>query len=109
MVASLAPVPDFQIGGAAKTAPINGGTAKPTYLSVVLGYIKRQFHPAGGGRSGDGVITFYVDPEGHLVHQALRQSSGSAALDQAALTALRRASPFPPTPTATSIGLIWKY
>jgi len=43
------------------------------------------------------------------VHQALRQSSGSAALDQAALTALRRASPFPPTPTATSIGLIWKY
>jgi len=25
------------------------------------------------------------------------------------LTALRRASPFPPTPTATSIGLIWKY
>ena len=109
MVASLAPVPDFQIGGAAKTAPINGGTAKPTYLSVVLGYIKRQFHPVGGGRSGDGVITFYVDPEGHLVHQALRQSSGSAALDQAALTALRRASPFPPTPTATSIGLIWKY
>jgi len=106
MVASLAPVPDFQIGGAAKTAPINGGTAKPTYLSVVLGYIKRQFHPPGGGRYGDGVITFYVDPEGHLVHQALRQSSGSAALDQAAMTALRHAGPFPPTPTATSIGLI---
>ena len=109
MVASLAPLPDFQIGGAAKTAPINGGTAKPTYLSVVLGYIKRQFRPVSAGRTGDGIITFYVDPEGHLVHQALRQSSGSAALDQAALTALRRASPFPPTPTASSIGLIWKY
>jgi protein TonB len=109
MVASLAPVPDFQIGGAAKTAPITGGTAKPTYLSVVLGYIKRQFHPVEAGRSADGIITFYVDPEGHLVHQALRQSSGSPALDQAAMTALRHAGPFPPTPTATSIGLIWKY
>ncbi|MGA8170323.1 MAG: TonB family protein, partial [Methylocystis sp.] len=109
MVASLAPVPDFQIGGSAKTAPITGGTAKPTYLSVVLGYIKRQFRPPGGSRSSDGVITFYVDPDGHLVHQALRQSSGSAALDQAAMSALRRAGPFPPTPTATAIGLIWKY
>ncbi len=109
MVASLAPVPNFQLGGAAKTAPISGGTAKPTYLSTVLGYIKRQYHPTGAARTGDGIITFYVDPNGNLVHQALRQSSGSAALDQAALSALRRAGPFPPTPTATSLGLIWKY
>ena len=109
MVASLAPTPDFQLGGAAKTAPITGGTAKPTYLSVVLGYIKRQFHPPGGQRTGEGTITFYVDPNGNLVHQALRHSSGSPALDQAALAALRRAAPFPPTPTASAIGLIWKY
>ncbi len=109
MVASLAPAPDFKLGGAAKSAPISGGTAKPTYLSVVLGYIKRQFHAAGGQRTGEGVITFYVDPNGNLVHQALRRSSGSPALDQAALTALRRAAPFPPTPTSTAIGLIWKY
>ena len=109
MVASLAPVPNFQLGGAAKTAPISGGTAKPTYLSTVLGYIKRQYHPTGAARTGMESLTFYVDPNGNLVHQALRQSSGSAALDQAALLALRRAGPFPPTPTATSLGLIWKY
>jgi TonB family protein len=109
MVASLAPTPDFQLGGSAKNAPISGGTAKPTYLSVVLGYIKRQFHPGGGERASEGVITFYVDPNGNLVHQALRHSSGSPALDQAALAALRRAAPFPPTPTSTAIGLIWKY
>ncbi len=109
MVASLVPTPEYQLGGAAKTAPITGGTAKPTYLSVVLGYIKRQFRPVGGQRINEGVITFYVDPNGNLVHQALRRSSGSAALDQAALTALHRAAPFPPTPTATAIGLIWKY
>jgi TonB family protein len=109
MVASLAPTPEFKLGGAAKSAPISGGTAKPTYLSVVLGYIKRQFHDGGGHRDNEGIITFYVDPNGNLVHQALRHSSGSPALDQAALTALKRAAPFPPTPTSTAIGLIWKY
>jgi len=109
MVASLAPTPEFQLGGAARTAPISGGTAKPTYLSVVLGYIKRQFRPGAAQRPNEGVITFYVDPNGNVVHQALRHSSGSSAVDQAALAAIKRASPFPPTPTGTAIGLIWKY
>ncbi len=109
MIASLEPTPEFKLGGSAKSAPISGGTASPSYLSVVLGYIKRQYRPVGGQRTAKGVISFYVDPDGHLVHQALRQSSGSAALDQAAMAALRRAGPFPPTPTATALGIFWEY
>ena len=31
------------------------------------------------------------------------------ALDQAAMTALRRAGPFPPTPTQTALGIFWEY
>ena len=109
MVAALEPTPQFKLGGAARSAPISGGTANPSYLSVVLGYIKRVYRPVSGQRIAKGVISFYVDPDGHLVHQALRQSSGSAALDQAAMTALRRAGPFPPTPTQTALGIFWEY
>jgi TonB family protein len=108
MVASLAPLPEFKLGGAAKSAPISGGTAAPSYLSVVYGYIMRKF-PHRGEHGTGGSIAFYVDPNGNLVHQALRQSSGSPGLDQQALSALRRAGPFPPTPTGSSVAIIWNY
>ena len=108
LLASLEPTPHYQLSGAAKVAPITGGTAAPTYFSVVLGYILRKFHP-GGGRMETGSIVFFVDPEGRLMHQALRKSSGSSARDQEALAALRRAQPFPPTPTGSSVGMVWNY
>jgi TonB family protein len=109
MVASLEPAPEFKLGGSAKTAPISGGSANPTYLSVVYGYILRQYHPPGDAHPNQGIISFYVDPSGHLIHQALRRSCGSSARDQAALSALRRAAPFPPTPNGSAVGLVWEY
>ncbi len=108
LLASLEPTPHYRLGGAAKVAPISGGTAAPTYFSVVLGYILRKFHPPGA-RQETGSIVFFVDPNGNLMHQALRKSSGSSARDQEALAALHRAQPFPPTPTGTSIGMVWNY
>ena len=108
LLASLEPTPHYQLSGAAKVAPVTGGTAAPTYFSVVLGYIMRKFHP-GGGRTETGSIVFFVDPEGRLLHQALRKSSGSSARDQEALAALHRAQPFPPTPTGSSIGMVWNF
>jgi TonB family protein len=108
LLASLEPTPHYRLSGAAKVAPISGGTAAPTYFSVVLGYIMRKFHP-GGGRTETGSIVFFVDPDGRLMHQALRKSSGSSARDEEALAALRRAQPFPPTPTGSSIGMVWNY
>jgi protein TonB len=108
LLASLEPTPHYRLSGAAKVAPISGGTASPTYFSVVLGYILRKFHPSGG-RQEVGSIVFFVDPNGNLMHQALRKSSGSTARDQEALAALHRAQPFPPTPDGTSIGMVWNY
>ena len=108
LLASLEPTPHYQLSGAARVSPVTGGTATPTYFSVVLGYILRKFHP-GGGRMETGSIVFFVDPEGRLLHQALRKSSGSSARDQEALAALHRAQPFPPTPTGSSIGMVWNF
>jgi TonB family protein len=108
LLASFEPTPHYRLGGAAKAAPISGGTAAPTYFSVVLGYILRKFHPSSG-RQEVGSIVFFVDPNGNLMHQALRKSSGSTARDQEALAALHRAQPFPPTPDGTSIGMVWNY
>jgi TonB family protein len=108
LLASLEPTPTYRLSGSAKVAPVSGGTAAPTYFSVVLGYILRKFHPSGG-RQDVGSIVFFVDPNGNLMHQALRKSSGSSARDQEALGALRRAAPFPPTPTGTSVGMVWNY
>jgi protein TonB len=108
LLASLEPTPHYRLGGAAKVAPISGGTATPTYFSVVLGYILRKFHPSGA-RQEVGSIVFFVDPNGNLMHQALRKSSGSSARDQEALAALHRAQPFPPTPTGSSVGMVWNY
>jgi TonB family protein len=107
-IASLEPAPHYKLGGSAKVAPISGGQADPSYLSVVYGYIMRKFHPAGA-RPEAGVISFYIDPGGHLVHQALRKSSGSPERDQEALAALRRAAPFPPPPEGASVGLAWQF
>ena len=108
LLASLEITPNYRLGGAARAAPISGGTAAPTYFSVVLGYILRKFHPSGA-RQEVGSIVFFVDPNGNLMHQALRKSSGSSARDQEALAALHRAQPFPPTPTGGSIGMVWNY
>lgn len=100
-VAALAPVPDFQIGAAARPAPVTGGKARTTYLSILFGLIMRQMHTPAGARlpgGGEGIIVFYLDERGDLTHQALARSSGSPALDSAALGAIRRAAPYPAPP-----------
>ncbi len=52
------------------------------------------------GASASPVIEVIIDARGHLVHAAIQRSSGDPALDQAALTILRLASPFDPFPPA---------
>ncbi|HMK88399.1 MAG TPA: TonB family protein [Methylocystis sp.] len=109
IVASLAPTPEFKAGGRSRGAPISGGNANPNYLSVVFGYIMRHYGHHNDHQATGGVISFYVDPSGNLIHQAVRQSSSSPGRDQEALSALRRAGPFPPTPTGTPVGIVWTY
>ncbi|MEE4118282.1 MAG: TonB family protein [Paracoccaceae bacterium] len=47
-------------------------------------------------------VTFRVAGSGALAGASLSRSSGSAALDRAALTVVRRAAPFPPPPAGAA-------
>lgn len=112
-IASLEPLPDFKVAGASKPAPVSGGTAKTTYLSVLFGLIMRQMHIPphlrGKNAPNHGVVAFYVDERGNLVHQAVYRSSGFSELDAAAIAAVRRAAPFPPPPSGRSHGIQFHY
>ncbi|BBU60115.1 hypothetical protein MSC49_00500 [Methylosinus sp. C49] len=101
-LASLEPLPDFKLSGSSKPAPVSGGTAKTTYLSVLFGLIMRHMNVPPSLRNkttpNHGVVVFFIDEGGHLTHQAVYRSSGFAELDNAALAAVRRAAPFPAPP-----------
>jgi protein TonB len=58
--------------------------------------------PSGGGLKGTPTVSFGVSQSGGLSFVRLKRSSGVAALDQAAMGAVRRAAPFPPPPPGVS-------
>jgi len=58
--------------------------------------------PPGGGHRGTSVIAFGLTTAGRLAYASVARSSGSASLDQAALSAVRRAAPFPDPPAGAS-------
>lgn len=87
-------------GGRAET----GGTANvSTYRGLVHAHLQRYrtYPPDAGGRGGAAVVTFTLSSNGGVISAGLARSSGSAALDQAAVSMVRRASPFPPFPPGT--------
>lgn len=59
--------------------------------------------PSASGR-GTAVISFHVTSGGGLSYARLARSSGVAAIDQAALAAVRRSAPFPTPPAGASPG-----
>lgn len=78
--------------------PSASGTAAATnYPGVVMRYIARQRRPDLGVR-GTAVIDFTIAPDGRLAQAQVARSSGSSALDRAALQIVQRAAPFPPPP-----------
>ncbi len=101
-LAALTPTPNYSVGSRAKPAPVAGGTANTTYLSILYGLIMRQWRDPPGGTirslAAEGVVVFYVDETGNLTHQALYRASGRPDLDSAAAMAVRRAAPFPAPP-----------
>ena len=54
--------------------------------------------PGGTGSGGTVVVSFGVSGGGGLTYARISRSSGQSGLDQAALAAVRRSGPFPPTP-----------
>ncbi len=107
------PVPYYQFSGAAKAAPVTGGTANTTYLSTLWGLIVPTMRIPERIKEnhlqGDGVLVFNVDIKGNLTRIGVLQSSGFADLDAEALAAVRRAAPFPPPPRGLTYSISFSY
>lgn len=74
-----------------------GNAAASNYPGVVMRKLSRVPRPRIRAR-GAAVVAFQVASNGRLAGASVARSSGSAALDQAALRLVQRASPFPPPP-----------
>lgn len=79
----------------------NGGSADvSSYRSRVFAHLQRyKSYPSGAGRaSGAASVHFVISASGSVTSASLGRSSGNSAFDQAAVSMVRRASPFPPIP-----------
>lgn len=80
----------------------SGGSADiSSYKSKVFAHLQRfKSYPSGASRAGlhAATVHFVISANGSVTSASLGQSSGSPAFDQAALSMVRRASPFPPIP-----------
>jgi protein TonB len=107
------PVPYYQFSGAAKAAPVTGGTANTTYLSTLWGLIVPSMRIPERIKEnhlrGDGVLVFNVDIKGNLTRIGIQQSSRLADLDAEALAAVRRAAPFPPPPRGLTYSISFSF
>jgi protein TonB len=106
-------LPGVELGSAAEPAPVSGGKAKSTYLSILYGMIMkrvRQIPPAGASvPRRDGAIVFTVDAMGGFIQRRIARASGSRELDEAALAAVGEAAPFPAPPQGMPIQLRFTY
>ncbi len=75
-----------------------GNSAASNYGGAVMQQLSRVPRPRSGNR-GTAVVTFRIASNGGLAGVSLARSSGSGALDNAAVQLIRRAAPFPPPPT----------
>jgi protein TonB len=78
-------------------APRARGKSSRAYGAVVRGAVGRH-RPRGVGR-GRVIVTFSIGPMGALRGVSVARSSGNSKLDQAALSAVRSAAPFPAPPS----------
>lgn len=74
--------------------------AVSSYTGRVYAHLARhKRYPGGTSDRGRATVTFTLSASGGVSGIRLARSSGSAALDQAALSMVQRASPFPPIPS----------
>ncbi|MEL6681645.1 MAG: energy transducer TonB [Pseudomonadota bacterium] len=89
--------------GQAATSTLSSGRAAE--LQAVWGaqirsrIENRKRYPAGARGSGQVVVSLSVSRDGQLLNANIRQSSGNAAFDQAALRAVSSAGRFPAAPS----------
>jgi protein TonB len=72
----------------------------PSYRDQVSAHLQRFKRAPAGGVRGTAVVTFTIDRTGRLMDKNLARSSGSSALDDAALALITRSNPLPRFPAA---------
>lgn len=86
---------------AAPSPGANGNpNAVPSWMSQLFSHLERykRYPSDGGGDSGIVQLAFSIDRSGSVHGARIIRSSGSSALDHAALALVARASPLPPPP-----------
>jgi periplasmic protein TonB len=106
-------LPELEVGSAAEFAPVAGGNAKATYLTIVYGmvmsHMRSQLAHRVNGAKIEGVIVFNIDGAGALLQKSIIRPSGLRELDVAALAAVAQAATFPAPPGGAPIGLRFTY
>ena len=93
-----------QAGQASNSAAATAQAGQQARLQTVWGakirarIERRKRYPSGASGSGRTVVRLTVSRTGQLLNYRIAKSSGSAAFDQAALTAVARAGKFPAAP-----------
>lgn len=87
-------------GGRAGPSSSAGTAQTASYRALALAHLARFKRYPNDARDrnvvGVAVVRFTLSPHGEVVAVALARSSGAASLDEATLSMVRRASPFPP-------------
>ncbi|WP_298864151.1 TonB family protein [uncultured Sulfitobacter sp.] len=84
-------------GKSKKRATKAGNAAASNYPGQVMRRISRQSKPRVRSK-GTAVVAFTISSGGGLARVSIARSSGSAALDKAAIGLIRKAAPFPRPP-----------
>jgi protein TonB len=81
-------------------------TLRMAYLGTLRKTLERSKVNPRSRLTGTVLIRFTVGPTGQVLSREVQKSSGSKLLDEAAMAALDRASPFPPMPEELARGPI---
>lgn len=77
----------------------SGGTANvSSYRAQLWAHLQHYKVRPAEARTGTAWVRFSLAANGRVISSALARTSGAGALDEAALSTVRRASPFPPFP-----------
>ena len=103
-------LPQYEFEIPAPKSSIMRGNAERNYLTIVYAHImdKVDLPEKKINVRSEAMIKFSVDSNGNIFQSAIVTSSGNREIDNAALLAVRRASPLPPPPVGGPIVLTFK-
>lgn len=110
-LAGASTLPDYRFARPTKKSPIHGGTEDSRYLAIVYAKIMSHYRRTAFGpeETGDATVAFEVNDDGSVIGTEVVQSSGDREVDDAAVAAVWRASPMPPSPPGAPHGLLARF